>query len=236
LEGADFVKEELAKISNGQKSDGVGTTLIRHIEDFLKAIKTGTPLAPVAEPKPVPEAPKPIPSEPVQEAAPVPAKPATTIVQEEGEMMYRYKAKIHFQDGCEMENIRAYTLVHNLQDIAVDITHVPADVIDESTIEFIRNNGFEIEFSSDMEYQRVNGHLSQTVYLRELNLMEMGTVISTVAAPQEKPAAAAELPPLPEAEEFVPAAGPEDAGRKAAPGGAPMGTAPAATNLIEPRA
>jgi two-component system chemotaxis sensor kinase CheA len=84
-----------------------------------------------------------------------------------------------------MENIRAYTLAHNLQDIAQDITHVPADVIDERTIDFIRQNGFEIVFHSELDYTRIQNHLSQTVYLRELNLMEMGTTMTTAKPPIE---------------------------------------------------
>jgi two-component system chemotaxis sensor kinase CheA len=72
-----------------------------------------------------------------------------------------------------MENIRAYTLVHNLQEIATDITHEPTDVIDEETIPLIRKNGFVVEFSSTRDYDFINNHLGSTVYLRELILEEL---------------------------------------------------------------
>jgi len=260
LESLDFVKAELGKISNGQNSDGDGSALIKDIEAFLKAIKTGTSLPPASAASPAPASPPPAAPAPVaQKTQPVPAPQATSAVttapapavseakseQEEGDMMYRYKAMIYFQDGCEMENIRAYTLVHNLQDLAQDVTHVPADVIDESAIELIRQNGFELEFVSELDYQRINNHLSQTVYLRELNLVELGTIITEAKPPVEQPpipmeAAMAAEAPLVEsaASDDLTAVASEEAKKKAAAAAiaaatAPSSAAPAATtNLI----
>ena len=179
LEGADFVKAELGKISSGQKADGDGTALIKEIEGFLEAIKTGSTPPPTA-------------AELAAAAASIPTPPAAAKTKSENsepsnnEMMFQYKALIHFQEGCEMENIRAYTLIHNLQDLAQDITHTPADIIDERAIEFIRQQGFTFEFFSELDYQRINNHLSQTVYLRELNLVELGSVMTEVKAPVEQ--------------------------------------------------
>lgn len=33
---------------------------------------------------------------------------------------HTYKAVIYFDEGCEMENIRAYTIIHNIKDITSD--------------------------------------------------------------------------------------------------------------------
>ena len=160
LSGADFVKEELGKIQNGQKPDGDGTNLAQTIEAFLKQIKGIIPAVPPA-------------SVAAPQASGTP--PATQNTSPEaGDGMNRYKAKIFFQDGCEMENIRAYTLVHNLQEMVADITHVPEDVIDEDTIPFIRKEGFSLEFSSSKDYNFIHRHLASTVYLRELKLEGIG--------------------------------------------------------------
>ena len=173
LGGADFVKEELVKIQNGSKPDGDGTDLAKAIDKFLQRIK-GLEVA--EEP-----AAAPAPAQPVAVAAPVSQKQATA-----GDNMHKYKAKIFFQDGCEMENIRAYTLVHNLQEFATDITHEPQDVIDEETIPIIRKGGFTAEFSSSHDYNYIYNHLNATVYLRELSLEELGAP----AAPAPKVATA----------------------------------------------
>jgi len=247
LEGADFVKAELGKIAAGQQSDGEGSALIKEIEGFLKLIKGGGVPAPApakqAAPAPAPAPVAPVAAAPAPVAAPAaPGASASNSKVEEGELMIQYKAKIYFQEGCEMENIRAYTLVHNLQDIAQDITHVPADVIDESTIEFIRQNGFELDFVSELEYSRIQNHLSQTVYLRELNLVEVGTVTAVVKAPvdtsdtEQAEAAPAATMQLPEVDTFIPVVveSEETAKKKeaAAAAVAAAPSAPATTNLI----
>ncbi|MCL2578228.1 MAG: chemotaxis protein CheA [Defluviitaleaceae bacterium] len=167
LSGADFVKEELAKIQDGREADGDGTELAETISNFLKQIKGIEPSEPTI-------------SAPAQPA--VARSAASPITSTAGDMMHKYRARIHFQDGCEMENIRAYTLVHNLQEFAQDITHEPQDVIDEETIPIIRKNGFMIEFSSSKDYDYINKHLGQTVYLRELTLDELGTPEAKAAA------------------------------------------------------
>ncbi|MCL1884560.1 MAG: chemotaxis protein CheA [Defluviitaleaceae bacterium] len=188
LSGADFVKEELAKLQNGEALDGDGTELSKTIDMFLQEIKGGG--APVeAAPTPAPTETKlPPPSISIKTETSEPTKSSTV-----GDNMHKYRAKIFFQDGCEMENIRAYTLIHNLQDYATDITHEPPDVIDEETIPIIRKNGFTTEFTSDKEYKFINSHLSATVYLRELVLEELTANTNQVIEPpvdahEEEPA------------------------------------------------
>ncbi|MCL2216495.1 MAG: chemotaxis protein CheA [Defluviitaleaceae bacterium] len=178
LNGADFVKEEINKIQSHQKPDGDGTDLAKTIEAFLQQIKGVTPVdsAPSAAPPPPPASSDPVSETPAEpKAIPQNASAAAEMV--------KYKAKIYFQDGCEMENIRAYTLVHNLQEIGRDITHVPEDVIDEETIPLIRKDGFLLEFSSSKDYNFIHRHLGSTVYLRELNLEVIGMTTTVAAEP-----------------------------------------------------
>lgn len=88
-------------------------------------------------------------------------------------ILKRYKATIYFDDGCEMENIRSYTIVHNLQAIADNIVHDPKDVMSEDCIELIRDKGFKITFSINKDYEEVHEMLSQTVFLKALYLEEV---------------------------------------------------------------
>ena len=171
LSGADFVKVELAKLQDGGKSDGDGTALAKTIEAFLAELKkggTGSTVpppaqAPAAHSAPVVQAPPDI--------APVTATPAvSTPASTPNNSKNKYSGRIFFQDGCEMENIRAFTLIHNLNDVAEDIIHTPKDIINEASIHVIRENGFEFEFTSTYDYDYIHSHLSQTVYLRELVL------------------------------------------------------------------
>ena len=88
-------------------------------------------------------------------------------------ILKRYKATIYFVDGCEMENIRSYTIVHNLQNIAENIVYQPENVVSEDSIEIIRDKGFKIKFSINKDYEEVHEMLSQTVFLKALYLEEI---------------------------------------------------------------
>ena len=163
LGGADFVKIELVKIQEGQASDGDPTEIKEAIKFFLDTLKNpNASSSGVSKAKPEIK----IETESKLELQ------ATNV--ENGAGMHTYKAKIMFEDGCEMENIRAYTLVHNLMDIADNIKHSPEDVIDEESIELIRRSGFHVEFSSTKPYNEIDKHLSGTVYLKSLELEETG--------------------------------------------------------------
>ena len=160
LEGADFVKVELVKIQDGEKADGNSLVISDSIRRFLSELKNPGSTGGSG-------------SHPQAQGA------------QEGATMYSYKAKITFEDGCEMENIRAYTLVHNLMDHAQSIRHSPEDVIDEDSITVIRQNGFFVDFNSAKPYGEIEKHLLGTVYLKHLELEEVSQGVSSSVTPQE---------------------------------------------------
>jgi len=172
LEGADFVKIELVKIQNGEAADGDPEVLSEAIRKFLFKLKN--------------------PGSDEGEIGPQALK------AEEGAPMYTYKAKVTFEDGCEMENIRAYTLVHNLMDYAKNIRHTPEDVIDEAAIDVIRQNGFFVDFVSPKPFNEIEAHLEGTVYLKSLELEEVGGGAAEAPAPEM-----ADIPAPDLAAEFV---------------------------------
>lgn len=88
-------------------------------------------------------------------------------------VLKKYKATIYFEDGCEMENVRSYTIVHNLESIADGITHIPEDIMSEESIEPIRDKGFKVIFSINKEYDEVNEMLMKTAFLKSLVLEEL---------------------------------------------------------------
>ncbi|MCL2373140.1 MAG: chemotaxis protein CheA [Defluviitaleaceae bacterium] len=179
LSGMDFIKAELGKIQGGNAADGDGTALSTAIENYLVEIKEHTTPeeAPAPTPPPAPER--------VQQVT-------DTAVGGN----HKYQAKIHFQDGCEMENIRAFTFVHNLQEVATDIEHTPENVIDEKAIAYIRKNGFGVQFSSIFGHSHISEHIAQTIYLKSFTLETISATASVEtikATPAPKPAPA----PLP---------------------------------------
>ncbi|MDR1532695.1 MAG: chemotaxis protein CheA [Clostridiales bacterium] len=156
LEGMDFIKNELSKIESGAKPDGNETDIVRRIKNYLGVLKgmntDGT----------------------VSGAAPDIPKETTAPAQPAGSAtgLNRYRAKIYYEDGCEMENIRAYTLIHNLDDSYTDISYSPSNLTDDDdkALNIIRSQGFEVNFSTPLSYDEVYALLDRTIYLKDLDL------------------------------------------------------------------
>ncbi len=110
---------------------------------------------------------------PAAQAAPAPRQAEKAQALPQSDAKNEYKAVIKFEDGCEMENIRAFALIHNLEDKAVDITYEPDNLKDDSTLPVIKEKGFQIHFYSDLDYVDILEHLSSTIYLKELDLVQV---------------------------------------------------------------
>ena len=157
LEGMDFIKTELGKIEQGQTPDGDGSDIIVTIKSFLSELKGDAPgktgsagkaAKPDAEKKP----------------ENVPEMQAGT----------QFECWLKFEEGSEMENIRAYSLIHNLQDTIFGVTHEPEDLVDEESALVIREKGFTMRFSSYLSYGELFETLDRTIYLKDLKLTEAG--------------------------------------------------------------
>jgi two-component system chemotaxis sensor kinase CheA len=160
LESVDFIKVELEKIKNSDDVDGDASILIKNINDFLIELKrdNGYKIKVDREKKTN------------EEAKYYISKTKTQV----GIDQNIYKATIFFEDGCEMENIRAYAVTHNLKDFTEDFFYLPKDIIDnDDTIQVIRSEGFIIYLKTEKSYEEVYAFLMKTVFLRELQLIQL---------------------------------------------------------------
>lgn len=161
LDGIDFIKVELEKIKNGHKADGDAAAQSKKIRDFLMMLKEQASLS-IASSK--------------NENA------------DSGESGFHtcqdksmasggnnaFKALLRFEEGCEMENIRAYSVVHNLGSIAAELRYVPEDIMtNNESSEIIKREGFSIYIKTDLSYEEINEFLKQTVFLKELLLTKL---------------------------------------------------------------
>ncbi len=214
LAGMDFIKNELAKVEAKETPDGDGTKIIGQIKEFLNDLKGVSAPAPVATPS--------------KEQAQPPQQVAASSTSAND--LHHYKAVIRFEDGCEMENIRAYTLVHNMGDVIKNVTHVPADIIDEDAIQVIRSNGFMLEFSSELDYDKINDLLLQTIYLSGISLEEVPNAYEGPAPSNQSETTA---PPEETFGEEIQNMKPEVAPVAASSSAAPASVAPAAAQEAE---
>lgn len=181
LEGIDFIKVEILKIKEGAEASEDSSGLILRIKAYLDRLKEQNPslsAAPAAKESH--------------------AKQQYYISNQTGlkkteKAVYRhaYQARIFFEEGCEMENIRAFTIIHNLKDLAVELQYEPADIIEsEDSVETIRKTGFLIFIKTDQTYEELHRFFSQTIFLKDLELTEL----NPEEAKKEQPAEPAAKP------------------------------------------
>jgi two-component system chemotaxis sensor kinase CheA len=160
LEGVDFIKVELEKVENADSLDGDASNLIENIEEFLSILKLI---------RNHPDA-----SDRMEEISMVQQyylshSKETGISNRKG-----YKAIVRFEEGCEMENIRAYTIVHNLREITEEFFYTPVDIIEnDDSVQMIREQGFEVILKSEKSFQELHDFFMQTVFLKNLELIEL---------------------------------------------------------------
>lgn len=134
--------------------------------------------------------------------------------------------RVYFEEGCQMENLRAFLLINTIREDCSFLEFTPADVETNSEAsKIIMEQGFLITFipidDTDSILKQVESALNVQSY----------EVIETAGGekPAEAPAPAAELPPEPEtAKELIP--------ETAAPAPAPTPAPAAAPAAKEPSA
>ncbi|KGE20177.1 chemotaxis protein CheA [Paenibacillus wynnii] len=161
FEGIDFIKVEILKIKAGDEATEDSSELIKRIECYLEQLKENNP--------------------------DLTASTGTNHSQkqqqfyisnnkkiEKSNHKHTYQARVFFDEGCEMENIRAFTIVHHLKDFATELHHEPSDIIEsEDSVETIRTTGFLLHFKSNRSYDEMHQFFSQTIFLRDLELIEL---------------------------------------------------------------
>jgi two-component system chemotaxis sensor kinase CheA len=159
LEGVDFIKIEIEKIKNSSPADGKAGELVDTIEEYLKGLKGDG-----CKGK----------EEKIKVKTPEDSKQQFYISQAKSvtaNYKNSFKAVIHFEEGCEMENIRAYTIIHNLKDITDEFHYIPEDIIDsDESINVIRRDGFQVFLRSNLSYDKMNDFFQQTIFLKDLEL------------------------------------------------------------------
>ncbi|ADY55493.1 CheA signal transduction histidine kinase [Syntrophobotulus glycolicus DSM 8271] len=172
LEGVDFIKLELEKVKNADHLDGNPAGLIEHIGKFLSAIKGEKGGADSPGKK---------------QAAPGPQQYYLAPGKSGGKIELKcYEAVIYFEDGCEMENIRAFSIIHNLKEIAEDFRCFPEDIIENNeSVRVIREQGFRITLRSNKSFGDLQDFFTGTAFIRDLELRERPDGSGQFARPRE---------------------------------------------------
>jgi Chemotaxis protein histidine kinase and related kinases len=158
LDGVDFIKVELTKIKNTDSADGDASCLIESINNFLLTLKKSDKV--------------------------VLEKSTNTINTEQYYLsrsqstgnLYtkRYKATVFFDQGCEMENLRAYNIIHNIKEFTSELYYLPQDIIEnDESISVICEKGFQIFLKTDKDFNEIHDFFMKTIFLKNIELEEL---------------------------------------------------------------
>jgi len=172
LSGIDFIKGEVTKIENDNEADGSSQSLVLQSSILLENMKNDNGAV--------------IKIDLTQDNKDTQSQ-ISHLKKEDREIRQKYIAKIFYEDGCEMENIRAFTVVHNLEVLTNEIYHIPEDIIESNySVEVIRRDGFLIGFSTSEEVKKVEEQLNGIVFLKNLELLPVDEYPPVIKALKDK--------------------------------------------------
>ena len=140
LHSVDYFREEMEKVEAEEPLNKDVDSFLGNINSLIAKIKGEE-----------------IPEEASKAAAPA-AEAAPAVVQtSEGSAEFPYGLRIFFDDGCGMENLRAFMLVTSVQGFCAeaDFCYQPAGVENDASLsETVIEHGFLLQFRSDADRAR----------------------------------------------------------------------------------
>lgn len=160
LEGVDFIKLELEKVKAAKSPDGDPSGLIGRIKGCLASIQTekDAPRAHRADAE----------AFGARRCDPAPGRGAAASGQR------GYEAVVYFDEGCEMENIRSYAIIHNMGQVSEEFCYFPEDIVENNeSARVIREQGFRVVLRSDKSLQELHDFFMSAAFVRNLELAEL---------------------------------------------------------------
>ena len=156
LQVADFITGEMEKLQNGEGADGSSAELVKAIDGFLTALKSGEGEKDKVIKENVHEEPQQFYIAPMATSA-----------------SHFYKIYLTFQPDVQLANVHAYKTVYALKEIAEDLLHYPEDIIsDESSVEEIMENGFKILLQSQSSEEELRQIIKEGYELKKVDICE----------------------------------------------------------------
>ncbi len=145
---SDFIKSQIALIQAGNTPDGDPSGLLKNINEYYDVL-TGRKQPAPAEPSSADTLPVPQASGP----------------DDAGEF---YKARVMFQAGCQMENVRAYGIINSIKDLCSHIVSIPSDILNDKSRDSIVENGFELYLKSSESPEVLQSKINQAFFIEAI--------------------------------------------------------------------
>jgi two-component system chemotaxis sensor kinase CheA len=161
LAASDFIKVEVAKVNDGKESDGDETDIEAKIKDYLSLISGQGKSAEVVKPA----------------ATPQKADVSSAVEVKSSEVPSddkRYIAKLYFEEGGQMENVRAYTISRNLVEFTHEMYTYPKDLLN-TVSDIILENGFILFFATNTEEKQLRMVFEEALYLKSYEILPVSS-------------------------------------------------------------
>lgn len=174
LSGIDFIKAEIEKLENFNEADGNSDALVESIKMHLSTMKdneSGTNEISLEK----------------NEEDKTQYYVGSFKDEPSSDEVTKYSVCILFEEDCEMENIRAYTVWHNIKDITTEIYYFPEDIMENNdSAEVIKKDGFLMYFATDKSRLEVEALLNQTAFVRSMEINEIEEYPEKITAPSSQ--------------------------------------------------
>lgn len=160
LDAIDFIRNELLKIQKNQFADGDNQDLIKNIDNLLDKLNSSTKKNKTA----------------IKNKLPVVkgidyTKDQNKETETPNTIKYKYNATIFFEDNCQMENIRAGSIIYDIQEFADIINCYPEDPLkNDDSIDIIKKEGFSISFKTSLDIEAIKEKLSSIDCIKKLDI------------------------------------------------------------------
>lgn len=172
LDAIDFFKAEVESIESGDGATGEAETLKIEIRDYLESIKFMNKGEETSAKQTVEDTTSNLKDTQKYYIAPLKDENSHRRIKTTTDQNY-YSIKLEFEEDCQMESVRAFSVVHKLKDICDDLFHFPKNIVEENHDEEIKTNGFEVYLSSEFDLEAVNSFFETVAYMRSVEIVSL---------------------------------------------------------------
>lgn len=163
LSAVDFIRAEIDKLDEGGQADESSAEMCEQTKLFLRSMKEANGDDPDVDLRKATAKKQP------QQFYIGPKQEEKT----ESEL-HVFAAKLFFEEGCEMEEVRAYAVLNSLQEKVKEMHYKPEKLLeDDNSTEFIRQEGFQIWLTTELDFKAIDEILHQTIFVSKIDLKEL---------------------------------------------------------------
>ncbi len=172
LNVSDFIQGELEKIKEGDSPDADPEKILEELDKFLTGLKSGI----------------------VKKGDALP--PENTYVEPSqfyiaptgGDAGKYYKISVYYEAELAMSNIRAYTAVYALKEVAEDLKYIPEDIMtNEESADEILNDGFHMLIKTQGSIDEIREIIEKGTGVSQINIYDSSIKEFTLGFRDEEP-------------------------------------------------